>query len=126
MSEKAELVFSLLVVLVAMYVVLVVNGILELSISLAALAGIVSFAAGTIGGYIDAARVDDSQPSPTLRKVDTHEMCASCGEKFDTAYEDHGEIVDEYYCRDCAEVGKAVMENYREWLDTTEDIRQDA
>lgn len=64
-----------------------------------------------------------SDRDPRISRRNTTETCASCGEEFSTAYEDHGEIVDEYYCRDCAEVGKAVMENYREWMDTTEDVR---
>lgn len=63
--------------------------------------------------------------STDIHTFDTTEMCLGCGTELDTnSGEIYAEVGKDYYCKDCATVCQAVMENYREWLDTTKDIRR--
>lgn len=52
-------------------------------------------------------------------------VCASCENEFEATY-DHFRSDSNHYCPDCSRVGEIVMKNYREWFDSTEDVRQTA
>lgn len=49
--------------------------------------------------------------------------CSGCGRDFDKVH-NHFSSDTEEYCPDCSQLAKVVMQNYEDWFETTEELRE--
>lgn len=50
-------------------------------------------------------------------------VCSSCYNEFERV-RDHFRSDNSRYCPDCSQVGELVMDNYQDWFETTQDVRE--